>query len=134
MTCVVSVRFEGRKANAIGITYAIPGAYRGEGDTWPAAIDAARRAAYDAGWAHLTAMEVIREGSTDPTEDARRALIAAGDPEIPPDAMTTEAMCALYDVIGFAAPFVVVTRKSDGVKGSLRFTHWPRRYFGFVAG
>ena len=33
-----------------------------------------------------------------------------------------------YSVSGFAAPFVVVTRKSDGVKGTLAFSHRPRRY------
>ena len=38
-----------------------------------------------------------------------------------------------YEVTGFAAPFVVVRRKSDGAVGSLRFTHSPRMYFGFVA-
>jgi len=37
-----------------------------------------------------------------------------------------------FEVIGFAAPFVVVTRKSDGKMGSLMFTHSPRFYFNFV--
>lgn len=36
-----------------------------------------------------------------------------------------------YEVIGFAAPFVVVRRKSDGVKGTLEFAHSPRVYFDF---
>ena len=31
----------------------------------------------------------------------------------------------------FLAPFVMVTRKSDGVKGMLMFTHMPRFYFKF---
>lgn len=35
-------------------------------------------------------------------------------------------------VIGFAAPYVVVIRKADGVKGTLEFTHAPRVYFGFT--
>ncbi len=39
-----------------------------------------------------------------------------------------------YDVTGFCAPFVVVTRKSDNVRGSLEFTHHPRFYFSFTAG
>jgi len=38
-----------------------------------------------------------------------------------------------FDVLGFMAPFVVVSRKSDGVKGSLKFQHSPRLYFGFKA-
>lgn len=38
-----------------------------------------------------------------------------------------------FQVIGFAAPYVVVRRKSDGVKGSLEFQHDPRLYFNFQA-
>jgi hypothetical protein len=37
-----------------------------------------------------------------------------------------------FTVLGFAAPFCVVTRKSDGKKGSLEFQHNPRFYFNFV--
>jgi hypothetical protein len=36
-----------------------------------------------------------------------------------------------FSVIGFSAPYVVVIRKSDGVKGTLEFIHAPRVYFGF---
>ena len=34
-------------------------------------------------------------------------------------------------MLGFAAPLVVVRRKSDRVKGSLMFQGSPRFYFGF---
>lgn len=44
----------------------------------------------------------------------------------------TDQLRADFDVHGFSAPFVVVTRKRDGVKGSLEFTHSPRFYFNFV--
>ena len=37
-----------------------------------------------------------------------------------------------FEVTGFMAPFVVVRRKSDGVKGSLMFQHSPRFYFDFT--
>lgn len=37
-----------------------------------------------------------------------------------------------FEVLGFAAPFVVVRRKADGVKGSLMFQHNPRYYFSFT--
>jgi len=37
-----------------------------------------------------------------------------------------------FTVVGFLAPFVVVIRKSDGVKGVLQFKHSPRVYFGFT--
>lgn len=44
---------------------------------------------------------------------------------------TTEQLKEDFEVRGFQAPFVVVTRKSDGATGSLEFTHSPRIYFGF---
>jgi hypothetical protein len=47
------------------------------------------------------------------------------------DTWTTEELQRDYEVVGFAAPFVVVRRKADGVKGTLEFTHSPRVYFGF---
>jgi len=37
----------------------------------------------------------------------------------------TNALRQDFDVLGFAAPFVVVRRKSDGVRGSLEFQHNP---------
>jgi hypothetical protein len=37
-----------------------------------------------------------------------------------------------FIVKGFLAPFVTVTRKKDGVEGTLEFTHNPRKYFNFV--
>jgi len=43
----------------------------------------------------------------------------------------TEELARDFDVTGFAAPLVVVVRKSDGVKGSLEFQHNPRFYFRF---
>ncbi len=36
-----------------------------------------------------------------------------------------------FEVIGFAAPYVVVRRRSDGALGSLEFQHHPRFYFNF---
>jgi hypothetical protein len=45
----------------------------------------------------------------------------------------TTQLSADFLVIGFLAPFVIVKRKSDGVKGSLSFQHSPRFYFDFVA-
>ena len=38
-----------------------------------------------------------------------------------------------FEVLGFMAPYVVVRRNGDGVKGSLEFQHSPRFYFNFVA-
>jgi len=36
-----------------------------------------------------------------------------------------------FEVLGFMAPFVVVKRRADGIKGSLYFQHSPRFYFDF---
>jgi len=45
----------------------------------------------------------------------------------------TSQLTADFDVQGFAAPFVVVRRRSDGARGTLAFQHSPRFYFGFEA-
>jgi hypothetical protein len=46
----------------------------------------------------------------------------------------TEELQRSFTVHGFMAPFVVVTRKSDGVRGSVTFQHHPRLYYGFEPG
>ena len=77
---------------------------------------------------------------SDPTEAARREL-AAQINAVPGSREALEAqhgqvwtiqeLAREFVVIGFAAPLVVVRRKSDGVKGSLCFQHLPRYYYGF---
>jgi hypothetical protein len=47
--------------------------------------------------------------------------------------LDTEELQRDFKVMGFLAPFVVVERKSDGVKGAMLFQHSPRFYFDFVA-
>lgn len=77
----------------------------------------------------------------DPTEQLRRERQA----EITAEAGSREFLEARYgqvwstaeltedfEVIGFAAPLVVVRRKADRVKGSLEFQPHPRLYFNFV--
>ncbi len=44
---------------------------------------------------------------------------------------STDELRIDFEVIGFAAPLIVVKRRSDGKKGSLFFTHSPRYYFSF---
>ena len=71
---------------------------------------------------------------TDPTEDIRRELqgeINQGDFPIEGETFTTEQLREQFDVHGFMAPFVRVTRKADGVRGLLMFRHYPRIYFSF---
>lgn len=72
------------------------------------------------------------------TDDIRRQMIEDGIPQKDLAAhegqqWTTDEMRAEFEVIGFAAPFVVVKRRSDGARGTLEFTHNPRVYFGWVA-
>jgi hypothetical protein len=77
---------------------------------------------------------------SDPTEPIRRQRLA----EINSEPGSREALAAIYgqvwdtqqlgeefEVIGFMAPYVVVRRKADGVKGSLEFQHSPRFYFNW---
>ena len=44
---------------------------------------------------------------------------------------STEDLQEDFTVLAFAAPFVIVSRKSDGVRGSLMFQASPRFYFRF---
>jgi hypothetical protein len=77
---------------------------------------------------------------TDPTEDIRRQMLAEIN-TVPGSRAYLEAkhgqvwdtqqLSDDFDVLGFAAPLVVVRRKSDGQKGSLMFQASPRFYFGF---
>jgi len=88
---------------------------------------------------------------TDPTESIRRSQQAAinaeateiakvsADPRVELEARygqlwDTREMGAEFSVSGFAAPYVVVTRQSDGVKGTLMFSHSPRFYHSFQEG
>jgi hypothetical protein len=43
----------------------------------------------------------------------------------------TKELAQQFIVLGFAAPVVVVRRKSDGQRGSLFYQHQPRFYYGF---
>ena len=76
----------------------------------------------------------------DPTEPIRRQEVA----QINIDPGSREALESKYgvvfntqelrdtfEVLGFMAPYIVVRRRSDGVKGSLKFQHDPRYYFDF---
>lgn len=76
----------------------------------------------------------------DATETARRELQAALNATAEAkketekkygQVWTTDELTAEFSVVGFAAPFVVVVRKSDNVKGSMMFQHNPRLYFQF---
>lgn len=57
---------------------------------------------------------------------------ALRDEQIPSPSWSTEALARDFDVEGFRAPYVVVRRKRDGMRGSLMFRHFPRVYFGWV--
>ena len=70
----------------------------------------------------------------------RRLMIEAGIPRddlarLPINAPVwdTEGLTTDFEVLGFAAPFAVVRRRADRVKGTLEFVHQPRVYFNFVA-
>lgn len=77
---------------------------------------------------------------SDPTEAIRKELLATINAE-PGSREALEAehgqvwdtrqLSEDFEVLGFAAPIVVVRRKCDGRKGSLFFQHSPRFYFGF---
>ena len=77
---------------------------------------------------------------SDPTETIRREMVkeinaAPGSRQYLEQehgqVWDTDQLRQEFDVLGFMAPLIVVSRKSDGVKGSLMFQHDPRLYFGF---
>ena len=74
----------------------------------------------------------------DKTESIRREMIANAVPTAREQLETThgqvwdtDELQQDFTVSGFMAPFLGVTRKSDGVRGSMRFQARPRFYFGF---
>ena len=72
---------------------------------------------------------------TDHTEATRREMIEMNYPEAVSEKAqqrwNTLELQRDFTVHSFMAPFVVVTRKRDNVKGTLMFTHSPRNYFDF---
>ena len=84
----------------------------------------------------------------DNTESTRKVLINVINSSLPNDEITrhAELICQYgadnvwdtnsvsqdFIIEGFMAPFVVVTRKSDHIKGTLTFAHQPRFYFDFT--
>jgi hypothetical protein len=77
---------------------------------------------------------------SDPTESIRKEMLV----EINAQPGSREALAAEhgqvwdtkqlgedFEVLGFMAPFVVVKRRSNGIKGSLLFQHHPRLYHSF---
>ena len=84
--------------------------------------------------------KTINPPSIDPTEDARRALVAQINREQAErdvleirygQVWNTSELAEDFEVLEFAAPFVVVRRKTDTKLGSLMFQHHPRYYFAF---
>ena len=76
----------------------------------------------------------------DKTEEARRALVDKLNSNPGSRESLKEAYGEVWDtselqrdftVMAFMAPYVSVVRKSDGVKGLLKFQHMPRFYFFF---
>jgi len=76
----------------------------------------------------------------DETETIRRQMVATinADPGSRPDLESkygqvwdTSQLQEDFQVLGFAAPFVIVRRRSDGVRGSLMFQNSPRFYYSF---
>lgn len=73
---------------------------------------------------------------SDDVSRIRREMVESGQPQrdLAGDQgqqWTTDQLQEDFTVLGFAAPFVVVIRKADQVRGTLEFTHSPRVYFNF---
>lgn len=80
------------------------------------------------------------ESMIDETEDIRRAMQAdlnsnAGERSALEaqhgKVWALDELRVEFEILQFAAPFVIVKRLSDGVRGSVKFQHSPRFYFEF---
>jgi len=77
---------------------------------------------------------------SDPTESVRREMIREHNSMCREDIAAkynsnvydTEELQAEFEVLSFLAPFVFVKEKATGRKGTLKFQHMPRYYWGFV--
>lgn len=76
---------------------------------------------------------------SDSTESIRREMVINSHPcsretleKLSGQVWDTQELGRDFEVITFAAPFVIVKRLSDGVKGSLEFQHSPRFYYDFT--
>ena len=76
----------------------------------------------------------------DPTESIRRQQVTTINAEPGTreyleakhgEVFDTSELQEAFSVLSFLAPYVVVQRISDGVRGSLMFQHSPRLYYGF---
>ena len=77
---------------------------------------------------------------SDPTESIRRQQVAEINAEPGSreylqqqhgDVWNTTELQGRFEVLGFMAPYCVVRRRSDGVRGSVMFQASPRFYFKF---
>jgi hypothetical protein len=77
---------------------------------------------------------------SDPTEGIRREMVAEINAEPGSRAALeakhgqvwdTDQLQHDFETSGFMAPFIIVRRRSDSVRGSLMFQHHPRFYFSF---
>ena len=76
----------------------------------------------------------------DNTEDIRKIMVSSINAEKSERQILEEKYGQVWDtnelqqdfiVEAFFAPFIIVTRRSDGKRGSLMFQDMPRYYFSF---
>lgn len=75
-------------------------------------------------WSHAELRRAMIEGGV---PEAMLADILRGDEPV----WDTDAARRDFAFDSFLAPMAFVTRRSDGVRGALTFTHHPRFYFNF---
>ena len=71
-------------------------------------------------------IEAVRREMVPEKPDHLVPAVARGEQVWDTDAFTKD-----FEMLGFMAPFVVVRRRSDGIRGTMKFTHDPRWYFGW---
>jgi hypothetical protein len=80
---------------------------------------------------NVVASEIAAEAEVD-GEDPKVALRRVLEAQHGADAVyDRDQLEAEFRIVSFLAPYVGVERKSDGVRGTMQFTHMPRLYFSF---
>lgn len=75
----------------------------------------------------MNAAQTLNSQAEQHTEESLRAELSKRYDDI----CNIDELRQQYQVVAFLAPYVQVERISDGVVGTMKFTHSPRLYFGF---
>ena len=81
--------------------------------------------------AQINERQALRDALKDLADTATEAEFRAAVEAAYGQCWSTDQFTEDFEMLEFMAPWVLVRRKSDGVRGTLKFWHRPRLYFFF---